>query len=192
VDDLPFFDPAQIKARRSMAPLRSTEGAATSGLARKSLPAIASMHHASVPVVTNIYPRLPEPTQVTPAPPIPGAYIRDSIPSQPKPISGFGISNEQFDLAGKKVLEEMQAKMKAALGDRAGSFGEELLKGKKAEVGKLVQTRTDLGEGGWGLKSMASSCSIQDRYAAAHQREFARCVQAANGNGEAHEQDAVD
>ena len=94
--------------------------------------------------------------------------------SPPKPSSGFGISNEQFDLAGRKVLEEMQAKMQAALGDRAGSFGEELLKGKKAEVGKLVQTRADLGEGGWGLKSMASSCSIQDRYAAAHQREFAR------------------
>ena len=173
-DDLPFFDSAQVSKRRSMAPLRTTDGGRRSDLNRKSMPAISSASQAYVPGITSIYPRLPLPVDAPAVPQIPGAYRKEPTPSPPKPSSGFGISNEQFDLAGRKVLEEMQAKMQAALGDRAGSFGEELLKGKKAEVGKLVQTRADLGEGGWGLKSMASSCSIQDRYAAAHQREFAR------------------
>jgi len=84
------------------------------------------------------------------------------------------ISNSQFEDAGKQVLAEMEAKMRATLGDRGISFGEELLKGKKAEVNRLVSVREGLGEGGWGLRNMASSTSIQDRYAAAHQREFAR------------------
>ena len=176
-DDLPFFSPAQVKERRSMAPLRGAQTPqppAAAILTRKSMPAMsAAGSSAPTSMFGNVYPPLP--VAIPPVPPIPGAYKTSQLPS-PDRTNRMTISNAQFEVAGKQVLATMEAKMRANLGAGAASFGEELLKGKKAEVNKLVSVTQGLGEGGWGLRNMASSSSIQDRYAAAHEREFARSV----------------
>ena len=85
------------------------------------------------------------------------------------------ISNHEFEVAGKRVLAEMEEKIKANMGDRAPSFGQELLKGKKADIGILVRVNSTVGEGGFGLSSMTSG-QDGDRYAVAHAREFDRQV----------------
>lgn len=154
-----------------MAPLRkSAEPFDINIHSRKSMPAIGAMaeYTASVPT---LYPPLP--VDVPPVPPIPGAFKKSS--ASPAKTFGFSISNEQFSSAAQQVIEDMQARMQAR-GIGVSTFGEELLKGKQAEVSKLVHTTQGLGEGGWGLRNMASSTSIQDRYAAAHQKDFARCA----------------
>lgn len=163
VDELPFFGTSTVKERRSMAPIR--QAPIINIHTRKSMPAIAGGSAS----ITNIYPPLP--VDIPPVPPIPGAYQKSS----PQKPFGFSVSNADFSSAAQQVISDMQAKMQAR-GIGTTSFGEELLKGKSAEMDKLVHTTRGLGEGGWGLRNMASSSSIQDRYAAAHQKDFARYV----------------
>lgn len=159
------------------------------------MPALTSRSYsASVP---SIYPPIPAAVHITPippVPPIPGAY-QTSAPPPAIPVSGpmqFSssaksptgmplISNNQFEEAGKRLLAEMDAKLRATMGDKAGqvgSFGEELLKGKGAQVNRLVSVTEGLGEGGWGMSgSLAKKyAGGEDRYADAHQKEFARYV----------------
>jgi len=172
-DDLPFVGSKSIhllRERKSMAPLRSLDGAFSgASLSRKSMPAISGTSSASF----SIYP---------PLPPIPAQFQKPRVdqPSMPGalPISPpkqtptfvFGtpqaVSNQQFSEAGRAILAQMNAKMPAGL-----VFNEELLKGKQAGIDKLVKT-SDLGEGGWGL----SVPGKVDRYADAHQREFSKYV----------------
>ena len=62
--------------------------------------------------------------------------------------------------------------MKAHLGERATSFGQELLKGKSADLGTLVKVNSNVGASGWGLANEAGM--KKDRYAQVHAREFKR------------------
>jgi hypothetical protein len=173
-DDLPFVGSKSIqllKERKSMAPLRSMDGAfSRPSLSRKSMPAISGTSSASF----SIYPPLPTiPAQFqlprVDQPSMPGA-LPISPPKQP-PAFVFGtpqaVSNQQFSEAGRAILAQMNAKMPAGL-----VFNEELLKGKQAGIDKLVKT-SDLGEGGWRLTGGAGKV---DRYADAHQREFSKYV----------------
>lgn len=165
-DELPFFGP-RIKERKSLAPVRASAGASLT-LGRKSMPAMGGTSAS----VSNIYPPLPSigtaitsDESIPPVPPIPGAYKEAAKPF------GFTVSNEAFAESSRAVLAQMQARMH----DRGidATFGEELLKGKKAEVRKLVQVNEGLG-GGWGLRGAPSTSSIADRYREAHMKEFAR------------------
>jgi hypothetical protein len=173
-DDLPFVGSKSIqllKERKSMAPLRSMDGAFSGpSLSRKSMPAISGTSSASF----SIYPPLPTiPAQFqkprVDQPSMPGA-LPISPPKQ-TPAFVFGtpqaVSNQQFSEAGRAILAQMNAKMPAGL-----VFNEELLKGKQAGIDKLVKT-SGLGEGGWGLTGGAGKV---DRYADAHQREFSKYV----------------
>lgn len=92
------------------------------------------------------------------------------VASPSKFVFGAGqqVSSSQFTDAGAKLLAEMQAKLGGS------TFNPELLKGRKAEMSKLVTTNTNLGTGsGFGL-SLGSSTAGADRFAAAHQKEFAK------------------
>lgn len=92
------------------------------------------------------------------------------VASPSKFVFGAGqqVSGNQFSDAGAKLLAEMQAKLGGA------TFNPELLKGKKAEMSKLVSTNNNLGSGsGFGL-SLGTSTVASDRFAAAHQKEFAK------------------
>ncbi|WRT68977.1 uncharacterized protein IL334_005959 [Kwoniella shivajii] len=182
-DELPFFGKAgtsqHLKERRSMAPLRSSLGSTAAltqnGLSRKSMPALPSSTSASI---ASIYPPLPiSSTQYMPAAPqsnhVPGSF--PSFRPTPSQIvfgsnTETGVSNKQFSEAAQAILREMNAK----LPDGGIVFGEELLKGKKAEIDKLVSVNKELSNstGGWGLGSL--SASTKDRYAEAHQKEFAK------------------
>jgi hypothetical protein len=174
-DDLPFVGSKSIqllKERKSMAPLRSMDGAFSGpSLSRKSMPAISGTSSASF----SIYPPLPAipaqfqlPKIEQHQPSMPGA-LPISPPKQ-TPAFVFGtpqaVSNQQFSEAGRAILAQMNARMPAGL-----VFNEELLKGKQAGIDKLVKT-SDLGEGGWGLSVPGKA----DRYADAHQREFSKYV----------------
>nr|XP_018259099.1 uncharacterized protein I303_08643 [Kwoniella dejecticola CBS 10117]OBR81257.1 hypothetical protein I303_08643 [Kwoniella dejecticola CBS 10117] len=175
-DELPFFDRQKLKERRSVGPLRSSLGSTTAlsmqnSLSRKSMPVLPSVGSASI---QSIYPPLPTiPPQFakfTSPPPeaMPGAF--PPLPPTPSQVvfgsnAESGVSNKQFSEAAQAVLREMNAKLPGGL-----AFGEELLKGQKAEVDKLVKTNKQLGTGGWGL---SSSTGGNDRYAQAHQKEFA-------------------
>jgi hypothetical protein len=175
-DDLPFVGTKSIqllKERRSMAPLRSMDGAFSgTSLSRKSMPAISGITSASF---SNIYPPLPpipaqfqKPREVEPS--MPGALPVSPPKQQQTPTFVFGspqnaVSNTQFSEAGRAILAQMNAKMPEGF-----AFNEELLKGKQAGVDKLVKTST-LGEGGWGLSGQGRKV---DRYADAHQREFSK------------------
>ncbi|WWC64108.1 uncharacterized protein I303_106715 [Kwoniella dejecticola CBS 10117] len=176
-DELPFFDRQKLKERRSVGPLRSSLGSTTAlsmqnSLSRKSMPVLPSVGSASI---QSIYPPLPTiPPQFakfTSPPPeaMPGAF--PPLPPTPSQVvfgsnAESGVSNKQFSEAAQAVLREMNAKLPGGL-----AFGEELLKGQKAEVDKLVKTNKQLGTGGWGL---SSSTGGNDRYAQAHQKEFAK------------------
>jgi len=60
--------------------------------------------------------------------------------------------------------------MKETLGDKGNNFGEELLKGKKAEIRKLVSVNEGIGLGlGLGVNAVK-----KDRFEEAHQKEFAK------------------
>ncbi|WVQ93273.1 hypothetical protein IAU59_000339 [Kwoniella sp. CBS 9459] len=181
-DELPFSGRAKnihaLKERRSMAPLRSPMGSANAlspgGLGRKSMPALPSSTTSAS--LTSIYPPLPAiPSQFLPIAntPIPGAFPPLlPTPSRAQIIFGSdaepGVSNQQFSDAAQAVLREMNARLPGG----GAVFGEELLKGRKAEMGKLVKVNEELGPGGFGLGNSRSL--IQDRYADAHQREFAK------------------
>ncbi|WWC97908.1 hypothetical protein V866_004796 [Kwoniella sp. B9012] len=179
-EELPFFGKAKnihnLKERRSMAPIRSSIGSTTAlsqnGLSRKSMPALSGTTSASVP---SIYPPLPViPPQFMKATSPPVQTVPGSFPPLP-PTPGrmvfgsptdAGVNNHQFSEAAQAILKEMNSKLPGGV-----VFGEELLKGRKAEVGKLVHVNKELGTGGWGLSSSTGS---SDRYADAHQKEFAK------------------
>ncbi|ODN95743.1 hypothetical protein L198_04361 [Cryptococcus wingfieldii CBS 7118] len=181
-DDLPFVGKARdLKERRSMAPLRSPAGAPSLGaFERKSMPALPYSNSASV---GNVYPSLPtmpveyaslirSSESASDATPIPGAF--PPLPPTPGRAqilfgdrTGTGVSNHQFSEAAQAVLKEMNAKLPQG----SFKFGEELLKGRDAELAKLVQVNKDVGTGGWGLSGGGLT---QDRYAEAHQKEFAK------------------
>jgi hypothetical protein len=174
-DDLPFVGSKSIqllKERKSMAPLRSMDGAFSGpSLSRKSMPAISGTSSASF----SIYPPLPPipaqfqlPRVEQHQPSMPGALPLSPPKQTPAFIFGTpqAVSNQQFSEAGRAILAQMNAKMPAGL-----VFNEELLKGKQAGIDKLVKT-SDLGEEGWGL----SVPGKVDRYADAHQREFSKYV----------------
>ncbi|WOO83497.1 uncharacterized protein LOC62_05G007018 [Vanrija pseudolonga] len=180
----------QIKQRRSMAPVREQQFPPSALRMRNSAPTLLSPT-ASKNNISNIYPELPtfdtlaapgaprqqSPTKRSsspnkarsPSPGIPGAF-----PSATSPSFVFGQPHKpaepQFSAAGLKLLEEMQAKMGAS----GGTFNPELLKGKRAQMTKLVSVNEDLanGPGGWGLS--AGPSAQNDRYAEAHQRQFAK------------------
>jgi hypothetical protein len=177
-DDLPFVGSKSIqllKERKSMAPLRSMDGAFSGpSLSRKSMPAISGTSSASF----SIYPPLPTIPAQFQKPRVTVDQYQPSMPgalpiSPPKQTPAFvfgtpqAVSNQQFSEAGRAILAQMNAKMPAGL-----MFNEELLKGKQAGIDKLVKT-SDLGEGGWGLTGGAGKV---DRYADAHQREFSKYV----------------
>lgn len=180
----------QIKQRRSMAPVREQPFPPSALRMRNSAPTLLSPA-GSKNNISNIYPELPtfdtlaapgaprqqSPTKRSsspnkarsPSPGIPGAF-----PSATSPSFVFGQTNKpaepQFSAAGLKLLEEMQAKMGAS----GGTFNPELLKGKRAQMTKLVSVNEGLanGPGGWGLS--AGPSAQPDRYAEAHQRQFAK------------------
>ncbi|KAK8843365.1 hypothetical protein IAR55_007022 [Kwoniella newhampshirensis] len=179
-DELPFFGQAKnlhsLNERRSMAPLRPRTGSATAlssinVLSRKSMPALINSTSASL---SSIYPPLPIiPSEFSKPTPIPGSFPPlPPTPSASRVIFGSGadsgVSNRQFSEAAQAILKEMNAK----LPEGSVKFGEEYLKGKKAEIDKLVHVNKELGTGGWGLG--AGSASTRDRYAEAHQKEFAK------------------
>jgi hypothetical protein len=164
-----------LKDRRSMAPLRSSAGMSASlsstGLGRKSMPALPYSTSASL---AKIYPPLPD-LGGPPVPPLPKAP--EALPfhaiSQPKPFvfgvgGDAGISEAKFSEAAQTVLREMNAR----LPEHARKLDDELLKGKKAEMKRLVSVNEKLGEGGWGL--IGSVPGKTDRFAQAHEREFAK------------------
>lgn len=185
-DELPFAgkmkDVSLLKERRTMAPLASQNRSdIVRPLVRKSVPAL-SLPRA--PSTSNVYPPLPnlspyhinldqtceiqeEPHQV------PGGF-----PPLPPPPSGsqvlFGnsiapvLSNAQFSEAVQNILQEMNARLPKG----SARLGEELLKGKHAEMEKLVRTNQQLGTGGWGLSE--GTTHMSDRYAEFHRKEFAK------------------
>ncbi|WVQ75485.1 hypothetical protein IAR50_005110 [Cryptococcus sp. DSM 104548] len=181
-DDLPFVGKVKdLKERRSMAPLRSPVSApSTSAFERKSMPALPHSNSASL---GNVYPPLPtipaeyasktrSSESASDATPIPGAFPPlPPTPSRAQVLFGnrdtTGVSNHQFSEAAQAVLKEMNAK----LPEGSFKFGEELLKGRDAELAKLVQVNKDVGTGGWGLSGKRAT---RDRYAEAHQKEFAK------------------
>ncbi|WVR09113.1 hypothetical protein IAU60_006175 [Kwoniella sp. DSM 27419] len=180
-DDLPFAGAIKPKERRSMAPLRSSMGSsatlAPAVLGRKSMPALAGSGPASI---TSIYPPLPSiPSAFVPLKPaateLPGSFPSlPPTPSRARMIFGSttaeGVSNQQFSEAAQAVLKEMNAR----LPEGAVRLGDEYLKGRKAEINKLVKVNDELGTGGWGLSASGSRLDGKDRYAQAHQKEFAK------------------
>jgi hypothetical protein len=157
-----------------MAPLGAVDGImAAAPLARKSMPAISASTSASI---SNIYPPVPplpvefQKLRDESTPPMPGAMSSPSPNTSNTFVFGSShnaVTNTEFSDAGKAILAQMNAKLPQGF-----TFSEEYLKGRQAGVDKLVKTNSDLGEGGWGL----STADLQkpDRYAYAHQKEFAK------------------
>ncbi len=122
--------------------------------------------------ISNIYPSLPSLNEVTsllhlpgscpPAPPTPKRFVFGTR-------SNDGISRNQFSAAAEEVLAQMNARLPS----NAGKISQGLLQGKKIEVDRLVSVNKQLGENGWGLGASTSSAKA-DRYANAHEKEFAR------------------
>ncbi|KAK4685285.1 hypothetical protein P7C73_g4870, partial [Tremellales sp. Uapishka_1] len=179
-DQLPYFGSAKklhgVGARRSLAPLRSPMGADiglnTHPLNRKSMPALASSTSASISRVYPPLPHIPDLHRMD-ANAVPGGYPSTHPSAKAAFVFGRqgdqGITNEHFNEAAKSVLAEMNAKM----GDKVPRFNEELLKGKQADPDRLVKVNTALGTGGWGLGATIVG-DKKDRYAEAHEREFAK------------------
>ncbi|OCF35506.1 hypothetical protein I316_02558 [Kwoniella heveanensis BCC8398] len=179
-DELPFSGKTKsihaLKERRSMAlrsPMGSPNALSPSGLGRKSMPALPSSSTSAS--LSFIYPPLPAiPPQFAQIAnvPVPGTFpVLPPTPSRAQMIFGSnnepGVSNQQFSVAAQAVLREMNSRLPGG----GAMFDEELLKGRKAEMGKLVKVNEGLGTGGWGL---SSGSTVQDRYAEAHQKEFAK------------------
>lgn len=158
--DLPFL--GKIKERRSLAPLRSSEGQPSNGssLTRKSMPAITGSTSASL---GSVYPPLPSFDNIPPVPPIPGAYVKAT--SVTFGTGNAGISNMAFSNTAQQLIADLHSKNPG--------FNSELLKGKQANLDKLVNVNRKVGEAGFGLGSSTNGNKV-DRYAAAHDREFAR------------------
>ncbi|ORX39072.1 hypothetical protein BD324DRAFT_679573 [Kockovaella imperatae] len=154
IDNLPFSagttNLRKMKERRSMAPIKA-QGQGGTALNRRSMPALRCP-----PAYPNILP------------PMPGSFT--PAPTLQHKESSISITNAQFEDAGRRVMAEMEAKMKAHMGDKATSFGQELLKGKNADLGNLVRVNSNVRHGGWGLAS--NNEAKKDRYAEIHAREF--------------------
>ncbi|EAL20385.1 hypothetical protein CNBF1950 [Cryptococcus deneoformans B-3501A] len=170
-----------LKERRSMAPVGSRDHSGDAGsLIRKSMPALSISSAASI---SSVYPPLPTISlhymdidqtckKQEECPKVPGGF--PPLPSPPsKTQILFGnsappaLSNTQFSETAQNILEEMNAR----LPEGSARFGAELLKGKHAEVEKLVHTNQQLGVGGWGL--IEGTTRVNDRYAESHRKEFA-------------------
>lgn len=142
-----------------MTPLRA-------GLGTANIPKLASR---SSPAPTSMYPHIPGFQADPDAPPVP------SLPGQyPKPTDTFtfgspdhAVSSADFTSAAQTILRQMNAR----LPDEAKMQGE-VLKGKQADMKRMVSVTSGLGDGGWGL--MERFEGKQDRYAEAHSREFAK------------------
>jgi hypothetical protein len=123
---------------------------------------------------------------------MPGSF--PNSPASPSFVFGTdqGVSANEFSDAGAKLLAEFQAKMGGA-----NIFSTELLKGTNADASKLVSSTSTTG-----LASMSSSTGstagagtqkkgfglapgpeANDRYAAAHRREFQRMKSLQSMNG---------
>lgn len=187
-DGLPFVgrvkDASLLKERRSMAPLarRDRSGDARPPV-RKSMPALSLSTAASI---SSVYPPLPTISphymdldqtceQQEECPQVPGGF--PPIPSsQSKTLILFdnsvppSLSNTQFSEAAQNILEEMNARLPQG----SARLGAELLKGKHAEIEKLVHTNQQLGMRGWSLTE--STAHDNDRYAESHRKEFAKYV----------------
>lgn len=157
-----------------MAPLPGAGAAslAHAGSGRKSMPALPSSHPASL---SSVYPPLPSFYDIPPVPPLPPMPGHYALQPKSSFSATFGspkapaVSNQKFSQAAEAVLREMNAK----LPEGAKMTNGELLKGKKAEMGRLVSVNSGLGEGTWGLGGSMNG-SNKDRYADAHGREFAK------------------
>ncbi|BEI81191.1 hypothetical protein CcaverHIS002_0203510 [Cutaneotrichosporon cavernicola] len=188
-DALPLTGPnsvAHIKERRSMKPMAAAPQPALKD--RPSLPTIlspASNARGIYPQIPAFDPAAPPEIQAamgTPEPDMPGSF--PGSPASPSFVFGTTqtVSTNEFSDAGAKLLAEFQAKMGGV-----NIFSSELLKGKDAEASKLVSST---GNGSTAVNSVigrAASSGTQlrgfglapgpeanDRYAAAHRREFQR------------------
>lgn len=184
-DELPFVgkmkDVSLLKERRTMAPLASQNNSdIVRPLVRTSMPVLSL---PSAPSTSNVYPPLPnlspyhinldqtchqEESHQVPGgfPPLPPP------PSRSQVLFGNSIapvlSDAQFSEAAQNILQEMNARLPKG----SARLGEELLKGKHAEMEKLVHTNQQLGTGGWGLSE--GTTHVSDRYAESHRKEFAK------------------
>lgn len=144
------------------------------GLNRKSMPALANYTSASL---SSIYPPLPgfhADEDAPPVPPIPGQYpAYQPLKHQASDTFTFGspdhaVSSTQFSEAAQAILQQMNA----SLPEDARMNGE-VLRGNKADMKRMVSVTSGLGgEGGWGL--MERFEGKKDRFAAAHEKEFAK------------------
>ena len=148
-------------------------------------------------MASSIYPPLPPPTFVSvplftpdedappvPPMPMPGTWrqsapatsiagsttLASTTPAKAPSAEVFafgtdspGVSTAQFTSAAQKILEQMNAKLPE--GQR---IGEELLK-KRTVSGTSEQSDVGRKVGGWGLSGRG-----KDRFAAAHEKEFAK------------------
>lgn len=186
-DELPFVgkmkDAGIRKERRSMAPSVASQNSsdAVRLLVRTSMPALTI---PSAPSTSNVYPPLPNlsPYHINldqtcenqeESHQVPGAFPPlPPPPSRTQVLFGNSIapvlSNAQFSEAAQNILQEMNARLPKG----SARLGEELLKGKHAEMEKLVHTNQKLGTGGWGLSE--GTTHLNDRYAESHGKEFAK------------------
>ncbi|KIR26695.1 hypothetical protein I309_04465 [Cryptococcus deuterogattii LA55] len=200
-DELPFVgkmkDAGLRKERRSMAPSVASQNSSdvVRLLVRTSMPALSI---PSAPSTSNVYPPLPnlspyhinldqtcenqEESHQVPGgfPPLPPP------PSRTQVLFGNSIapvlSNAQFSEAAQNILQEMNARLPKG----SARLGEELLKGKHAEMEKLVYTNQKLGTGGWGLSE--DTTHVSDLYAESHGKEFANPDGASSGALEGSEE----
>lgn len=151
---------SRVRASMPLSPVGSSSALATSASILNVYPSLPDVDHPMTPI-----------KQVAASPEVPGSYPKN--PTSPSFVfgAGNGTTSADFSDAGMKLLQEMQAKMGGA-----GSFNTELLKGKRAEVTKLVSVNQRVGSGsssgGWGLSSSANA--PKDRFAEIHQREFSK------------------
>jgi hypothetical protein len=122
--------------------------------------------------ISKICPPLPPTASISSAPSIPGSF--SPLPPTPKQFvfgtkRDAGITRTEFSAAAEEVLAQMNARLPS----NASKLSHELLKGKKVEVGSLVSANREVGAPGWRLSASGSS-SRNDRFAVAHEKEFAR------------------
>lgn len=181
-DALPFVGSANklqmLKERRSMAPLGArnrTPSVTRAAIGRPSMPALSDGASSRA---SSIYPPLPS-MDIPPVPSLPdtvdmpGAMPTTIASSGPSfGAAGFGVSTHQFSEAAQNLLKEMNAKLPS----NVKKLDDELLKGKRAEIKRLVSVTEGLGEGGWGLSGSVRGRGTvkQDRFAEAHEKEFAK------------------
>ena len=144
-----------VKQRRSMAPLSDLERFKLP-MTRKSMPALSASMSGQVSPICPQIPPIPSPPLA-----VPGA-----LPKTFGAVGNVNISNEDFStaMAGIKVLKDINARLGGVDEDVAGDV---LDRGGKRPGQNLSKSEL----GGWGTSSIASG---RDRYAKAHEREFAK------------------